>query len=224
MGFQADYYCMVTCSTISVSGISFSISNSSSLPVTTCFYRYFMTLNCFLGRDLGVVHECKLNTLMLDYFCLLLFSLFGVIRSTAVVGITSGLFEPLNDFQFDYVRFFVDSTPSKSYSLRILPFLFVVVLDFALLAALAKLLGTKVFARALLGVSSTEVGELVSWKEMISLRRISISASRACFCLRSYRLILKSILLRSNKATFSCLLFSYIFIFSVFLYARSCDS
>ena len=153
------------------------------------------------------MHECKLNTLVLYYLGLLLFSLFGVIRSTAVDGIASWLDELLNDFELDYVRFFVDKTPSKSCSLRVPPFLFAV-LDFELLAALAKLLATKVFESALLGVSSTEVGEFVSWKDIISLRRSSISASRACFYLRSYRLILNSILLRSNKAAFSCLLFS----------------
>ena len=169
------------------------------------------------------MQECRLNTLMFYYFGLLLFSLFGVIRSTAVVGIASWLFELLNDFELDYVRFFVDRTPSKSYSLRVPPFLFEV-LDFELLDALAKLLATKVLERALFGVSSTEVGEFVSWNEIICLRRSSISASRACFCLRSYRLILKSILLRSSKAAFSCLLFSYIFTFSVFLNWRSCVS
>ena len=151
--------------------------------------------------------ECKLNTLIFDYLGLLLFSLFGVIRSTAVVGIASWLFKVLNDLELDYVRFFVDKTPSKSYSLRMPLFLFDV-FYFELLAALAKLLATKVFERALLGVTSIGVGESPSWKEIISLRRISISASRACFCLRSYLLILDSILLRSTKAAFSCLLFS----------------
>ena len=153
------------------------------------------------------MHEFKLKTFMLDYLVLLLFSLFGVIRSTAAVGIASWLFELLNDFELDCVRFFVDRTPSKSYSLRLPPFL-IVVFDFELLAALAKLLATKVFESALLGVSSTEVGEFASWKDITSLRRSSISASRACFCLRSYRLILNSILLRSNNAALSCLLFS----------------
>ena len=107
------------------------------------------------------MHECKLITLVLYYLGLLLFSLFGVIRSTAVVGIASWLDELLNDFELDCVRFFVDKTPSKSCSLRVPPFLFAV-LDLELLAALAKLLATKVFERALLGVSSTEIGEFVS--------------------------------------------------------------
>ena len=61
---------------------------------------------------------------------------------------------------------------------------------------------------------------LFSFKLCTSLRRESISFSRACFCLRSWRLTLSSILFLSIKAAFSYLLFSIAFCFS----SRACCS